>query len=92
MAAYVYAIVSDVATKSVYRPRRALLYMPGSNPKMLTKAASLQVDSVCMDLEDAVAPNKKVEARANIVTALTQPMKAEKIGKHSQTDTLHVKL
>jgi citrate lyase subunit beta-like protein len=52
------------------RPRRALLYMPGSSPKMLQKATTLQVDTVCMDLEDAVAENKKAEARGNIVAAL----------------------
>ena len=37
---------------------------------MLTKAATLGADTVCMDLEDAVTPNKKVEARSNITTAL----------------------
>jgi len=52
------------------RPRRALLYLPGSSEKMLTKAATLKVDTVCMDLEDAVAANKKAEARGLIVNAL----------------------
>ena len=56
-----------------YRPRRALLYMPGSSPKMLLKATTLtQVDVVCMDLEDSVAEHQKVEARKNIVEALNK--------------------
>lgn len=35
----------------MYRPRRALLYMPGSSEKMLKKAPTLGADTVCMDLE-----------------------------------------
>jgi hypothetical protein len=42
----------------------------GSNPKMLAKRTSLRVDSVCLDLEDAVSPNAKHTARSNIVAAL----------------------
>lgn len=53
-----------------YRPRRGLLYMPGSSLKMLSKIPTLGADSICCDLEDAVAPNKKVEARNNIVQTL----------------------
>lgn len=65
------------------RPRRALLYMPGSSPKMLQKAQSLQVDTVCMDLEDAVAVGQKAEARDNIVRALNSwtDAKAERLGQ-----------
>ncbi len=65
------AAAATSASPAPYRPRRALLYMPGSNPKMLAKSATLPVDSVCMDLEDAVAANAKAAARQNIVTALT---------------------
>jgi citrate lyase beta subunit len=54
--------------------------MPGSNAKMLAKSVSLKVDTICMDLEDAVAPNKKVEARHNIVNALSLPITAERCG------------
>jgi citrate lyase beta subunit len=42
-------------------PRRALLYMPGDSERFLKKAAGLDVDCVCMDCEDAVAPDSKVE-------------------------------
>jgi citrate lyase beta subunit len=51
-------------------PRRALLYMPGDDMHKIRKAATLGVDCICMDIEDGVALNRKVAARANIVTAL----------------------
>jgi citrate lyase subunit beta-like protein len=53
-----------------YRPRRSFLYMPGSSEKMMSKIPSLGADSICLDLEDAVAPNKKVESRSLIVNTL----------------------
>lgn len=52
------------------RMRRCQLAVPGSSNKMMTKAASLGVDHVFLDLEDAVAPGAKVEARGQIVEAL----------------------
>jgi len=52
------------------RPRRSALYMPGSNPRALEKARSLDCDVVIMDLEDAVSPEKKAEARDTIAAAL----------------------
>ncbi|MGH6719654.1 MAG: HpcH/HpaI aldolase/citrate lyase family protein [Alphaproteobacteria bacterium] len=45
------------------RPRRSLLYMPGSNARALDKARTLPADVLIMDLEDAVAPDAKDEAR-----------------------------
>jgi len=51
--------------------RRSCLAVPGSNPKMLDKAQGLPVDQVFLDLEDAVAPLAKPDARKNIVAALT---------------------
>ncbi len=54
------------------RPRRALLYVPGTSMKMMTKAASLGVDSVCLDLEDAVALAQKEEARHLVAQALSE--------------------
>ncbi|MGH8823694.1 MAG: HpcH/HpaI aldolase/citrate lyase family protein [Jiangellaceae bacterium] len=53
------------------RSRRSCLAVPGSNPKMLDKAQGLPADQVFLDLEDAVAPLAKVEARKNVVGALT---------------------
>ncbi|WP_417677799.1 HpcH/HpaI aldolase/citrate lyase family protein [Roseibium sp.] len=52
------------------RPRRSALYMPGSNTRALEKAKSLDVDCLILDLEDAVAPDMKAEARSQIVTAV----------------------
>ncbi len=52
------------------RLRRCQLAVPGSSEKMMTRAASLDVDHVFLDLEDAVAPNAKVGARDQIVDAL----------------------
>jgi citrate lyase beta subunit len=52
--------------------RRALLYMPGDNWKMITKSITLGVDSICMDMEDGAAVNKKAEARATIAKALQE--------------------
>ena len=54
------------------RPRRALLYVPGTSMKMMTKAAGLEVDSVCLDLEDAVALGQKEEARGLVAQALAE--------------------
>ena len=50
--------------------RRALLYMPGDDIKKIRKAATLGVDAACMDMEDGVALNRKMEARLTIVDAL----------------------
>lgn len=52
--------------------RRALLYMPGDNWKMITKSITLGVDSICMDMEDGTAINKKAEARTTIAKALQE--------------------
>ena len=50
--------------------RRALLYMPGDDFHKIEKATTLGVDSICMDLEDGVAYNRKPAARDTIVIAL----------------------
>ena len=52
--------------------RRALLYMPGDNWKMVSKSVTLGVDSICMDMEDGTALARKAEARATIVKALQE--------------------
>jgi citrate lyase subunit beta/citryl-CoA lyase len=49
------------------RPRRSVLYMPGSNTRALEKAKTLPVDGVILDLEDAVAPDAKEKARAQVM-------------------------
>lgn len=52
------------------RLQRSELAVPGSNPSMIDKAADSDVDYIFLDLEDAVAPPEKVQARANIIQAL----------------------
>jgi len=52
--------------------RRALLYMPGDDRRKIEKATTLRVDSICMDMEDGVAANKKAEARAVIAQAMKE--------------------
>jgi citrate lyase subunit beta/citryl-CoA lyase len=52
------------------RPRRSVLYMPGSNARALEKARELPADCLILDLEDAVAPDAKAQARDAIVRAL----------------------
>ena len=52
-----------------YRPRRSVLYMPSSNERALEKAKTLPVDALILDLEDAVAPDAKDQARENACAA-----------------------
>ncbi len=54
------------ASMSAIRPRRSVLYMPGANERALEKAKTLPADSLILDLEDAVAPEAKVEARDRV--------------------------
>ena len=49
------------------RPLRSVLYMPASNARAMAKARTLDCDAVALDLEDAVAPEAKVDARAALV-------------------------
>lgn len=56
----------------ILRSRRSCLAVPGSSPKMLEKAKGLPADQIFMDIEDAVAPIAKPEARKNIVAALNE--------------------
>lgn len=52
------------------RPRRSMLYMPGSNARALDKARTLPADSLILDLEDAVAPDAKELARKQVCEAV----------------------
>jgi citrate lyase subunit beta/citryl-CoA lyase len=54
------------------RPRRSALYLPASNAKAIAKARTLPADVVILDLEDAVAPEAKEEARAAAVAAVRE--------------------
>lgn len=52
------------------KPRRSVLFMPGSNPRALEKARTIDADTLVFDLEDAVAPSAKAEARTLVAAAL----------------------
>jgi citrate lyase subunit beta/citryl-CoA lyase len=52
------------------RPRRSVLYMPGSNARALEKAKTLAADGVILDLEDSVAPDAKEAARNQVAAAV----------------------
>ncbi|HEY1475367.1 MAG TPA: CoA ester lyase [Pseudolabrys sp.] len=52
------------------RPRRSVLYMPGSNARALEKAKTLSADGVILDLEDSVAPEAKEAARRQVADAV----------------------
>jgi citrate lyase subunit beta / citryl-CoA lyase len=53
-------------------PRRSVLYVPAANQKAMTKTATLAADAIIFDLEDAVAPHAKTEARQALVTFFEQ--------------------
>lgn len=52
------------------RPRRSVLYMPGSNARALEKARTLAADGIILDLEDSIAPDVKEPARRQVVEAV----------------------
>jgi citrate lyase subunit beta/citryl-CoA lyase len=52
------------------RPRRSVLYMPGSNARAIEKSRTLHVDAVILDLEDSVAPDAKEAARDQVCAAV----------------------
>lgn len=59
--------------------RRSCLAVPGSDPKMLRRAADTEADQVFLDLEDAVAPDRKKDARATVVEALNEVDYGDKV-------------
>lgn len=56
-------------TAKTLRPRRSVLYMPGANERALEKAKTLETDALILDLEDAVAPDAKEQARDRVCAA-----------------------
>jgi citrate lyase subunit beta / citryl-CoA lyase len=56
----------------IARPRRSVLYMPGSNPRAMAKARSLPADAIILDLEDSVAPEAKALAREQVAAAVRE--------------------
>jgi len=62
--------MTTIATTPI-RPRRSALYMPGSNARALEKARTLDADVILLDLEDAVAPEAKENARGQVCEAVS---------------------
>src|SRR5258707_1894707 len=58
--------------ETMIRPRRSLLFMPGSNARALEKAPNLPADGIILDLEDSVAPDAKAMARGQIAEAVAK--------------------
>lgn len=57
---------------ATFRPRRSVLYMPGSNARAQEKAKSIPADAIILDLEDAVAPDAKAAARETVCNSVQQ--------------------
>ncbi|MEP2101757.1 MAG: CoA ester lyase [Parasphingorhabdus sp.] len=72
-----------------FRPRRSCLYMPASNARALEKAKTLPADTIVLDLEDAVAPDAKDDARYAACNALAEGGygKREMVVRVNATDT-----
>jgi citrate lyase subunit beta/citryl-CoA lyase len=64
--------LADQGETMTNRPRRSVLYMPGSNARAIEKARTLPADGVIIDLEDAVAPDAKAAAREQVAAAVKQ--------------------
>ncbi|KAF3982684.1 MAG: CoA ester lyase [Methylococcales symbiont of Hymedesmia sp. n. MRB-2018] len=62
---------------NVQRVQRCELAVPGSNPSMFEKAMKSGVDFIFLDLEDAVAPDDKLQARKNVIEAINDMSWAE---------------
>lgn len=56
--------------RKTVHPRRSVLYMPGSNTRALQKAKTIPADGLILDLEDATAPDAKVQAREQVCQAV----------------------
>ena len=54
------------------RLHRSELAVPGSSPKMFEKALNSNADYIFLDLEDAVSPNDKIDARRNVINAIKE--------------------
>ncbi|MEP5780236.1 MAG: aldolase/citrate lyase family protein, partial [Hyphomicrobiales bacterium] len=58
--------------QATVRLNRSELAVPGSKPQMFEKAAKSDVDVIFLDLEDAVAPDEKEQARKNVIKGLNE--------------------
>jgi citrate lyase subunit beta/citryl-CoA lyase len=65
-------IVKENDMSRTVRPRRSMLFMPGSNARAIEKAKTLAADGLILDLEDAVSPDAKAMARQQVAEAVCQ--------------------
>jgi len=63
-------LFADTVARMTIKPRRSVLYMPGSNARALEKVKTLSADGVILDLEDSVAPEAKETARRQVTDAV----------------------
>jgi citrate lyase beta subunit len=63
-----------------FQPRRSFIFMPGISPDMYPKALATGADIVCIDLEDAIAPAHKADARARTMALFGTPLSDPKLG------------
>ena len=71
-----------------YQPRRSLIFAPGTRPDMYPKALKAGADVVCIDLEDAIAPEHKDEARAKTLALFAEPPAADGIERMVRINSL----
>ncbi len=71
--------------QDVIKPRRSVLYMPSSNARALEKAKSIPADALILDLEDAVAPDAKSDARTAAVASATLAAETDAYGHREIT-------
>ena len=64
--------------KDIRKPRRSVLYVPGSNDKALKKSSTLDVDALIYDLEDSVALSAKGKAREEIIKIINSGVNKNK--------------
>jgi citrate lyase subunit beta / citryl-CoA lyase len=70
------------------RPRRSALFLPASNPRAIAKARTLDADVVILDLEDAVAPEAKPDARTAAISAMHEDFgRRERVIRANALDT-----
>ena len=67
LASAAFRVAFKIMRKIVRKPRRSVLYVPGSNAKALKKSSTLDVDALIYDLEDSVALSAKEDARKAII-------------------------
>ena len=64
--------------KDVRKPRRSVLYVPGSSEKALNKSSTLDVDAIIYDLEDSVSPDAKKESRKAVIDIVNSEINKNK--------------